>query len=387
MINLRSVLLIIASISTLTTSVLAESAPKEFWVYFGTYTGSNSQGIYRSRFDATTGRLSPVEIAAETPSPSFLALHPSAPVLYALNENNTPTRQAETGLSAFAINPTTGALTLLNRQPAGGSGPAHVSVDRDGKSLLVAHYGSGQIAAVALQLDGRLGALGSVIQHTGSSVNPQRQAAPHAHSIYPSPDNRFALAADLGLDRVLVYRLDSAAATLVPNDPASASLPPGSGPRHLAFHPNGRFVYVINEMLCTVAAFRYEASSGRLTDLQNVSTLPPGEAVQPNFSTAEIHVHPSGTFLFGSNRGHNSIVVFAVDSSTGQLTYVENQATLGRTPRHFALDPTGGWLLAENQDTRNVAVFRIDAQTGKLTASGPLVDVPTPVCAVFVPIR
>jgi 6-phosphogluconolactonase len=251
--------------------------------------------------------------------------------------------------------------------------------------VFVANYGGGSIESIPLEADGRLGAVGTFVQHAGSSVNPARQSGPHAHSIYSTPDNRLVLAADLGLDRVLVYRLDTADAKLTVNDPAFVALPPGSGPRHLVFHPNGKFVYVINEMLCTVAVFRFDAAHGALTEVQTVSTLPSGQPVETGFSVAEIAVHPSGRFLYGSNRGHNSIAVFALDPATGRLTHVENQSTRGATPRHFALDPTGAWLLAENQDSGDLAIFRIDGATGRLAAQGAPVAVPTPVCAVFVP--
>jgi 6-phosphogluconolactonase len=229
--------------------------------------------------------------------------------------------------------------------------------------------------------------VGSVVQHTGSSVNAARQKAPHAHGIYVSPDNRFALVPDLGLDRVLVYRLDAAKATLTAHEPAGAALPPGSGPRHLTFSPDGKFVYVINELLCTMAVFKWDAAKGTLSDVQSVSTLPADEAFKPAYSTAEVFAHPSGKFLYGSNRGHHSIAVFSIDRASGKLTPLQHQSTLGKTPRNFALDPTGTWLLAENQDSGTVAIFRIDASTGKLTPTGPLLEVPFPVSAVFLPVR
>ena len=362
-------------------------APKEFFVYFGTYTGPKSKGIYRSRLDVVTGKLSPAEVAAECSSPAFLAVHPTGKFLYAIDESSDPATKPGRGLAAYSLDQKIGALALLNQQTAGGSGPCHLAVDHAGQSVLVANYGGGSVAAVPLQPDGRLGALGTFIQHTGSSVNATRQKGPHAHVIVVAPDNRFALTADLGLDKILVYRLDAAKGTLAANTPAFATVPPGSGPRHLAFHPGGKFVYVINEMLCTMSVFRYEAARGELTELQSISTLPPGEAVQPGTSTAEVVVHPSGKFLIGSNRGHNTIAVFAIDQKTGRLTHIENQPTLGKTPRHFAVDPTGTWLLAENQDSDNVVVFRIDQKSGRLAPTGQSLAVPSPVCAVFVAAR
>jgi 6-phosphogluconolactonase len=247
----------------------------------------------------------------------------------------------------------------------------------------VANYGDGSIAALAIQADGTLAEPGTVIQHQGSSHNPERQAGPHAHFIIPDPANRFALTCDLGLDQVLVYRLDAAKSTLAANDPPFAAVKPGSGPRHLAFHPSGRFVFLINEMGSTLMAFAYDAGRGTLKELQTVSTLP--ENFTGTKSGAEVQVHPSGKFVYGSNRGHDSIAVFALDPASGRLTFLESQSTEGKTPRHFALDPTGQWLLAENQDSDSIVVFRVDSKTGRLSPSGQTVSVGAPVCAVFVP--
>ncbi len=360
------------------------AAAKSFHVYFGTYTGPKSKGIYVSKLDASTGRLQEPRVAAETKSPSFLAVHPNGRVLYAVGEINDFDGKPAGGVSAFAIDAASGNLTLLNQQTSGGAGPCHLSVDQSGKCVVVANYGGGSVETIAVLPDGKLGKVGSLIQHKGSSVNPSRQKEPHAHSINLSPDNRFAFAADLGLDKVLIYKLDAASATLMPNDPPAASVAPGSGPRHFAFHPGGRFAYVINEMTCTMTAFSYDAKRGELKEVQTLSTLPPGESMKSGYSTAEVVAHPGGKFLFGSNRGHDTIVVFAVDTTTGKLTHVQNQSTLGKTPRNFAVDPTGAWLLAENQGSGTVAVFRIDAQSGKLTHTGQTLDVPTPVCARFV---
>lgn len=377
--------LMLATLAAAVTT--ASAAATNFFVYFGTYTKAPSKGIYRARFDAVSGKLSAPELAAEAKDPAFLALHPTEKFLYAIDESGDVRRMPDQGLSAYAVDAQTGALTFLNQQSTGSSGACHLSVDATGRTVLVANYGAGGVSAVALSPNGRLGAVGSVIQHTGSSVNPARQKGPHAHEIVVSANNRFALVPDLGLDKILVYQLDSATAKLTPHTPAFATLPPGSGPRHLAFHPNNQFAYVISEMLCTMTAFRYDATRGELTALQTISTLPPGEAVARGTSTAELSVHPSGKFLYGSNRGHDTIVVYTIDAQTGQLTYVENVSTQGKTPRHFTLDPTGAWLLAENQDSNTVAIFRLDQKTGRLTFTGPTVEVPVPVSAVFVPIR
>jgi 6-phosphogluconolactonase len=359
---------------------------RQFLVYFGTYTGAKSKGIYVARFDARTGVLSTPELAVETKSPSFLAVHPGERFLYAVGEGTTLEGQRSGAVSAFALDKSSGKLTLLNQQPSGGLGPCHLSLDSMGRCLMVANYGGGSIASLPVRLDGALGEPATKIQHLGSSVNPQRQAGPHAHCINADPADRFALCCDLGLDQVLVYRLDPKGATLAANHPPFAATRPGAGPRHLAFSPNGRFVYVINELTSTMTAFAYDAKRGALTELQTLSTLPQAFAASKN-SCAEIAVHPSGRFVYGSNRGHDSIAAFAVDAKTGQLRPVEHQVTGGKTPRHFAIDPTGQWLLAENQGSDDVLVFKIDPKSGALTPTGQKQTVPAPVCAVFVPTK
>src|SRR5213593_2920120 len=358
---------------------------KEFLVYLGTYTGGQSKGIYVSRLDSVSGRLGAPELAAETVSPSFLAIHPNQRFLYAANETGDFAGKKSGAVSAFVIDSHSGKLTPLNQQPSGGDGPCHVAVDKTGKTLLVANYGGGSVEAVPIKLDGSLDAPTSFIQHRGSSVDKQRQEGPHGHFIATDAANRFALACDLGLDKVVVYKFDPANSSLVANDPPSASVAPGSGPRHLAFHPGGRFAYVINEMKCTMTAFAYDSSRGDLKEMQNLSTLPEGETVKRNYSTAEVEAHPSGKFLYGSNRGHDSIVVFATDPATGKLSHVENVSTQGKTPRSFGIDPTGNYLLAANQDSGNVVVFRIDPMTGRLTSTETRIEVGKPVCVKFVP--
>jgi 6-phosphogluconolactonase len=360
---------------------------REFWVYLGTYTGAKSKGIYVCRLDAETGRLSVPELAAQAQNPTFLAVHPhlpalyaaERPVLYAANEVRSGT------VSAYLVHRDTGKLTLLNQQSSRGAGPCHLSVDRTGKYVLVANYGGGSIAVLPIQEEGRLGAATAFIQHAGSSVNKQRQEAPHAHWIDVDAGNRFAFVCDLGLDKVLVYALDLTRGALTAHDPAFATVAPGAGPRHLAFHPLGRWAYVINELTNTITVFAYEPGRGALKEIETVSTLP------ANFdgrnSTAEIEVHPSGKFLYGSNRGHHSLAVYAIAADSGRLTLVQHQPSGGHTPRNFAIDPTGRWLLAANQDSDNVVVFRVDPATGRLTPAGQTVEVGRPVCVKYVPAK
>ncbi|MBU0714520.1 MAG: lactonase family protein [Verrucomicrobia bacterium] len=357
-------------------------------VYFGTYTSSGkSKGIYTCRLDTSTGILSTPELATETVNPSFLAIHPDRRHLYAVGESGVFGGGKTGAVSAFAIDQVTGKLTLLNCQSTGGLGPCHVNVDLTGKCVLAANYTSGSCASLPVRDDGSLGEIGSFIQHEGSSINPSRQTGPHAHSINLSPDNRFAFVADLGLDKLMIYKLDPARAALIPNNPPFAKVPPGSGPRHMAFHPDGRFAYVINEMLCTVTAFSYEAGQGALKKIQTFSTLPKGVSVQPGYSTAEVLVHPRGKFLYGSNRGHDTIAVFAIDQSNGTLRLIQNESTQGKMPRSFGIDPTGAWLLAANQDTGNVVVFSVNPKTGKLKPTGQIVEVGVPVCVKFMSVK
>ena len=363
------------------------SSKDQFLVYIGTYTGAKSKGIYVSRLDPATGKLTRPELAAEIASPSFLAIHPNRRFLYAVNEVSKFEGKSSGAVSAFAMDRETGKLSLLNQVSSVGDGPCYLVVDKTGQCVLVANYGGGSVAAFPVDRNGKLSEASAFFQHAGSSVNTQRQKEPHGHSINVSPDNRFAIAADLGLDKLLVYRFDAKKGTLTPNDPPFATVAPGSGPRHFAFHPSGKYAYVINEIACTVTAFAYDQRRGELKELQTISTLPPGESVQRGYSTAEVRVHPTGKFLYGSNRGHDTIVVFAIDEKNGKLTHVENQSTRGKTPRNFAIDDTGGWLLAENQESDTIVVFRIDPQMGKLTATGQTVEVGSPVCVKFVSLK
>jgi 6-phosphogluconolactonase len=349
----------------------------KLWVYVGTYTQGASKGIYRLEMDLATGRLTPKGLVAETTNPSFLALHPTHRFLYAVNEVGEPGKQ-DGAVSAFAIDAASGTLHLLNRQSSGGAGPCHLVVDRRGKHVLVANYGGGSVAVLPIGRDGRLGEATARIQHEGSSVNRQRQEGPHAHSINLDPANRFAFAADLGLDKVLIYRFDADKGTLTPNDPPSVSVAPGSGPRHFTFHPDGRHAYVINELANTVTAFRYDPERGTLQPIQTISTLP--AEYKGDTGTAEVQAHPSGKFLYGSNRGQNSIVAYTIAPDTGKLSYVANQGQDVKIPRNFAIDPSGTYAIVANQDANSLVVFRIDRQTGALTPTGNRAEVPVPVC-------
>jgi 6-phosphogluconolactonase len=366
------------------SAAVAKGAAGEYLVYVGTYTGQKSKGIYAYRFNARTGSVTALGVAGETVNPSFLAIHPNHKYLYAANEVGDFAGGHAGAVSAFALDARTGKLTFLNQVSSQGADPCYLVVDSTGRNVLVANYGSGTVAVIRLEKDGRLGAASSVIQHSGSSVDRARQEGPHAHSINLSADNRFAIAADLGLDELLVYRFDADRGTLQANDPPFAKVNPGAGPRHFVFHPSGRFAYVISEIQCTITAFAFDAAHGTLRQLQTLSTLPQGFAGQND--DAEVRVHPSGKFVYGSNRGHDSIALFAVDPERGTLRLVENISTQGKTPRNFNLDPTGTYLFAANQDTDNVVIFRVDPDTGHLTPTGQVLSVPSPVCVRFVPI-
>jgi len=361
----------------------AEPKPVALRMYVGTYTGPKSKGIYLIRMDPASGALTAPELAAEVASPSFLAVHPSRKFLYAAGEIGSFAGRKSGAVSAFAIEAESGMLKLLNQQPSGGTSPCHLTVDAGGKNVLVANYSSGSVCVLPLGEDGRLGEASDVVQHKGSGPNPRRQEGPHAHSVNLDPTGRFAFAADLGLDKVLVYRFDPGKGKLTPNDPPAASVAPGSGPRHLAMHPTGRFAYVINEMASTVTVFAYDANGGTLSELQTISTLPPGFTGAS--TTAEVQVHPSGRFLYGSNRGHDSIAVFTIDPQTGKLAAGGHQATQGKSPRNFGIDPTGTYLVAANQGSNNLVVFRIDPKTGELKPTGATAEVASPVCVKFIP--
>ncbi len=357
------------------------SAERSLLVFIGTRTQSGSRGIYSLRLDPASGRLSAPVLAAESVNPTFLALHPNRRFLYAVGEISDPAGQSGGGLRAFAIGPEPGRLTPLNQAPSGGAGPCHLTVDATGRCLLAANYRSGSVAALAIRPDGRLTEPATVLQHAGAGIHPVRQQGPHAHSVNLDPANRLALVADLGLDKLMVYRLDPARAALTPHEPAFVPFPPGSGPRHLAWHPDGTRAYVCNELNNTVSALDFEPDPGRFTLRQSVGMLPAlfkGESL-----AAEIRVHPAGRFLYASNRGHDSLAVFAISPSDGTLTLAAVQPCGGAWPRHFALDPSGAWLLAAHERSDTLRLFRVDPDNGHLEPAGDPVPVPAPLCVLF----
>jgi 6-phosphogluconolactonase len=355
-------------------------------VYVGTYTGKDSKGIYRFDLDLATGKLSNKELAAEVKSPSFLAIHPNHKFLYSVNEVDDIGGKKGGGVSAFAIDPKTGNLTPLNQQTSGGPGPCHITVDKEGKNVLVANYTGGSAEVLPINDKGELEKPSSFQQHKGKGTDPARQEGPHAHSVNVDAKSQFAVVADLGLDKVFIYHFDPKKGTLTPNDPPAYETEPGAGPRHFAFHPDGKHAYVINELACTVSALDYDAGKGVLKRVQTVSTLPKGTEKEKNYSTAEVQVHPSGKFLYGSNRGHDSIAVFAIDPKTGGLTLVGHQGKGIKEPRGFGIDPTGAYLIVGNQNGKSIVVFKIDPTTGELTETGTVAEVGAPVCVKMIPL-
>jgi 6-phosphogluconolactonase len=366
-------------LATLIISGLLPVQAADMFVYCGTQRSGPNLGFSLAHFDTDTGVLAKPVFLIESPAPAYFVIHPDGRHLYTCNAT-TPG-----GVSAYEIEPHTGLLKFLNRVPAGGAGTCYVSLDQTGRFVLAANYAGGNIAVFAIKPDGTLGDRTAFVQHTGSSVNPQRQTHAYAHSIIVDPSNRFALVADLGLDKILVYRFNEKDGRLTPNDPPFVAIKPGSGPRHVTFHPNGRWVYVISEIASTVTAFNWNSTNGTLAEFQSVSALPAD--FQGTNTSAEIMVHPNGRFLYASNRGDDSLAVFAIDQTTGRLALVEHVSCGGKTPRFFTFDPTGKWLLCSNHGSDNTVVFRVDENTGKLTQSGQPVPVPYPFCEGFLPVR
>ena len=378
-VRLKILLLIPLAASLLTLA--AGPTPQECLLYVGTYTDHDSKGIYAYRFDSSNGKFTSLGLAAEAAEPSFLAVDSGGRFLYAINETATYNGQPTGAVSAFAVQRDTGKLSPLNQVSSHDEGPAHITLDRTGKYALVSNYTQGSVVVFPLLKDGRLGEATSFVQHKGSSVDPDRQQGPHAHAIALSPDNRFAVVADLGLDQLLIYSFDAAKGTLGAK-PQIVRTAPGAGPRHLAFSPNGRFLYVLNELQSTVGTYSYNAVTGDLHELQTITTLSKG--LLGKNTAAEIEIHPDGRFLFASNRGEDSVAVFAIDPGTGALTHLDTAPTGGKTPRNFAIDPTGSWLLAANQDSDEIVVFRIDRKTGKLAPAGKKLQVSSPTYLIFV---
>jgi 6-phosphogluconolactonase len=345
-------------------------------VYIGTYTGETSKGIYAFHFDDGSGELTPVGLVAETPSPSFLTASPEGRVVFAVNELQSFGGASTGSVTSFSVDSSTARLTELSVQPTQGAGPCHLVLDRTGRYLAVANYGGGNFSILPVAADGRLQPAVSVVTGQGGE---SAAAKPLGHSVAFDAANAFLIAADKGLNRMLVFRFDPATGGLTANVPPSAALPPGSGPRHFAFHPNGKWIFTISEQAATITTFDWDAKTGSLTATSSVPTRPAGVTTG---STAEIAVHPSGRFVYGSNRGHDSIAVFSVGDQ-GALTLVEHEPTRGQTPRNFALDPSGRWLIAANQRSGTLAVFRIDQATGALSPVGPLASVGSPVSVLF----
>ena len=360
------------------------AAGNHYLAYVGTYTTKTaSKGIYAFRYDASSGKLEPLGVAAETEDPSWIAIHPNGKFLYAVKEAGKNSM-----VSGFALNAQTGKLTLLDQLPALGEDPCYISLDKTGKYLLVANYSSGNVVVFPVGADGKLGPATANVRDEGPlGPNKERQEGPHAHWIETSVGNRFAFVSDLGLDRVLIYKFDAEGGRLSNPDPSqpdafSSALPPGSGPRHVAFSHDGKFMYVLGELQSTVTTFANEAGE-KYRALQTVSALP--AAFSRRNDAAEIALHPSGKFIYTSNRGLDSIAVFHVEGS-GLLRLAANVRTGGKEPRHFSIDPSGNYLLAENQLSDTIVTFRIDQKTGALTPTGATLEVPSPVCVAFLPL-
>ena len=364
------------AIAFATTLDQTSAAPTKALVCFGSYSTPDKESVHLFQLNLQDGSLKKLNAVDGLSNPSFLKIHPNGKYLYTVNEVSTFDGKKSGGVTAFALDVNGGKLNKINQQPSGDTGPCHLTVDATGKYVLVAHYGGGSTSVLPIKKDGSVGAVVSQIKHKGSSVH-SRQKAPHAHAVHVGPNNKFAFAPDLGIDKVLVFSFDEKTGAIAETKFDGAKLEPGSGPRHFDFHPDGKFAYVINEITQSVTAFRYNAKRGRLRTLQTLSTVP--HPVDGN-STAEVLVHPTGQFLYGSNRGHNSIAKFRINEKNGKLTALGHESTRGSTPRNFGIDPTGQFLLAANQQSDNVAVFRINQDTGKLKFTGNEIKLSKPVC-------
>lgn len=350
-----------------------------FYMFVGTYTSGKSEGIYVYRFDTATGGLTYANKAVGIQNPSYLCVEPQLKYLYAVNENSRTG-----GVSAFSLDLKTGGLTFLNQQSTQGGAPCYVSVDRESRWVFAANYSGRNACVFPVESDGKLAPASDVVKHTGTGADPRRQEGPHPHSIVLDPAERFVFVPDLGLDKIMIYQFDRAWGKLVPNTPPFVQTDPAAGPRHFVFHPSGPWAYSIQELDNTINAYSYDSTTGALTKIQTAPALPAG--FQGTSYCADIHVSPDGKFIYGSNRGHDSIVIYQIDAGRGSLTYVGHESTRGKTPRNFALDPTGTYLLAANQDSSTVTTFRRDAQTGRLEFTGTATEIPTPVCLKFIPL-
>ncbi len=362
------------------------AASSNMLVYFGPYTNakSGSKGIYRSTFDAATGALSEPVLAIETASPSFLEIHPSKKYLYAVGEMGDA-KQKGGGVTAFSITLPSGDLKLINQVSSVGAGPCHVNVDKTGRVAGVANYGGGSCASYQIKDDGSLSEAASFHQHAGPVADKKRQGGPHAHSVNWSPDGRFAFVCDLGLDKVLIYKVDAPTGKFEPH--GEGILPPRSGPRHLAWHPGGKYLFVNNEISLTCTVFQYDSEKGAITRLDTVSCLPKDVPWEARFSTAETRVHPNGKFVYVSCRTHDTIARFSFDEATGKLTHLGNTPSGGNIPRNFNITPDGQWLLCAHQDSGNIVVFKVDAATGDIAPTGKEVHVGGCVCIRFLPLE
>lgn len=350
-------------------------------IFIGTYTGKGGEGVYTCRFNPETGKITSPDLAIATKNPSFIAIHPKGGFLYAVNEVGKFNREQTGAVSTFSIERGTGKLSFLSQVSSMGANPAHLSLDNNGKFLLVANYSGGNFAIFPIDCDGLPEKPSSFIQNKGSGPNTGRQEGPHAHYISVSKDNRFVMVADLGIDKVVVYPFDEDKGTLDTANPVFIQLSPGSGPRHFTFNTTSNFLYVLNELTSNIAVFHFDTATAATQPIQTITTLPAGFTGEN--TCAEILTSADGRFIYASNRGHNSIVQFAINTETGSLTPVDWFPTGGQTPRHFAIDPTGRWLFAANQNSGNITLFRIDPETGRLVATNKEIKVKTPVCVTF----
>ena len=350
-------------------------------VYVGTFTEDRIEGLHILQLDTSTGKLEAASKVPDVHNPFFLAADAGARFLYASCAVDEFDGRPGGSIKAFSIDPESGSLTLLNEQHAGGDLPCYLSVERTGRCLLSGNYGSGSVSTLPIDEEGRVQPVSQVVRHEGSSVDSGRQEGPHVHSIVLSPDQRFAFSADLGIDKVMCYELDAASATIEPTGQGFVSTRAGAGPRHVSFHPDGSRAYVINELDSTIAVFDYDAESGSLSERQTLSALP-GDYDGENFC-ADVRAHPSGRFLYGSNRGHDSIVIMSIDGTTGELTSFAHEPSGGAWPWNLEFDPAGEFLLAANQRGNLVSCFRIDPDTGALEPAGSPVEVPGAVCVLI----